>query len=106
MPLYNKLVRDQIPQIIENEGKSYSSKILDDNDYHAALLDKIEEELQELREAPETKRKEELADIIEVIYALSQFYGTDISELQQVREQKKNKRGGFAKRIYLIKVDD
>src|ERR1700679_4294977 len=62
--VYNKLVRDKIPEIIRADGKKLKTRVLSDEEHLEALLAKVEEELKELREA---KNVEELADLHEVL---------------------------------------
>ncbi|MCU1806370.1 nucleoside triphosphate pyrophosphohydrolase [Cytobacillus firmus] len=107
MPTYNKLVRDQIPEIIEKTGKKFSTRILDDNEYIKELKKKSFEELQEY---VETNNKEdaieELADVLEIIHALAEYHGASIEEVEEIRKQKAEKRGGFKEKIFLIEVED
>ncbi|WP_404354871.1 nucleoside triphosphate pyrophosphohydrolase [Cytobacillus firmus] len=107
MPTYNKLVRDGIPEIIEKTGKKFSTRILDDNEYIKELKKKSFEELQEY---VETNNKEdaieELADVLEIIHALAEYHGASIEEVEEIRKQKAEKRGGFKEKIFLIEVED
>ena len=81
MPIHNKLVRDKIPQIIKNDGKTPITKILNDDDYIAELRKKSEEELQEyLSAATNEAALEELADLLEVIHALAKVHGSSIED--------------------------
>lgn len=107
MPIHNKLVRDQIPAIIKNAGKTFTSRILADNEYITEINRKMHEELAEY-EAAETKEEtiEELADLLELIHAAAAVYGTSFEELEKVRTEKAEKRGGFEERIYLMEVQD
>jgi len=99
--LYNKLVRDNIPQIIEEDGKSCDYEILSDEEYIKKLDDKLDEEIAEYHKDANVS---ELADIIEVIYALARANGYSIEELEKIRIKKKVKNGGFDKRILLKEV--
>jgi predicted house-cleaning noncanonical NTP pyrophosphatase (MazG superfamily) len=47
MPIYNKLVRDRIPEIINNSGSTLTSRILDDTEYRVELRTKLQEEVNE-----------------------------------------------------------
>ncbi|WP_226672090.1 nucleoside triphosphate pyrophosphohydrolase [Rossellomorea aquimaris] len=107
MPLYNKLVRDKIPQIIESKGKEFSTKILNDEDYIKYLKEKAYEELDEYC-AAETDEEavEELADLLEVVRALSKQHGSTIEEVEAVRKDKAEKRGEFQEKVFLIEVKD
>jgi predicted house-cleaning noncanonical NTP pyrophosphatase (MazG superfamily) len=107
MPTYNKLVRDKIPQIIEQSGKKFSARILNDQRYIKYLQQKSYEELDEYCAAG-TKEDavEELADLLEIIHSLAHHHGSSIEEVEKVREKKAEKRGGFKERILLIEVED
>lgn len=103
MPVYNKLVRDKIPEIIENAGKIPHTRILDNDEYITELDRKLDEECAEFHK---DKNVEELADIMEVVYALAEAIGSSPEELERVRKDKADKRGGFEKKIFLERVDD
>ncbi|MCK6206479.1 nucleoside triphosphate pyrophosphohydrolase [Bacillus infantis] len=107
MTTYNKLVRDKIPQIIEQSGKKFSARILNDQEYIKYLQQKSYEELDEYCSA-ETKEDavEELADLLEIIHSLAHQHESSIEEVEKVREKKTEKRGGFKERILLIEVED
>lgn len=107
MPLHNKLVRDLIPTIIKNSGKKFSIRILNDTEYIKELNKKSLEELNEYLEADNSEDAiEELADMMEVIYAIAEYHGASIEILEEVRREKAEKRGGFKGKIYLIEVED
>ncbi|MGV3263510.1 nucleoside triphosphate pyrophosphohydrolase [Cytobacillus pseudoceanisediminis] len=107
MPTYNKLVRDRIPEIIENTGKNFSTRVLDNNEYIQELKKKSFEELQEYVETNNNEDAiEELADVLEIIHALAEYHGASIEEVEEVRKQKAEKRGGFKEKIFLIEVED
>ncbi|WP_223701697.1 nucleoside triphosphate pyrophosphohydrolase [Sutcliffiella deserti] len=107
MPTYNKLVRDKIPQIIEESGKKYTSEILNDHDYIKYLKLKSYEELDEYCASQSNEEAvEELADLLEVIHALATHHGFSMEEVEEVRKEKANKRGGFQEKIFLVEVED
>ena len=97
--IYNKLVRDKIPQIIENQGETPCIRILSDDVYAHALDEKLKEETAEFLKE---KNLEELADILEVVYAQAENLGYSKEELLRCRDSKHEKRGGFQKRVFLI----
>ncbi|MFS0556885.1 phosphoribosyl-ATP pyrophosphohydrolase [Brevibacillus sp. 179-C9.3 HS] len=106
MKVYNKLVRDKIPQIIESNGKQCSVRVLDDAKNDAALKIKMQEELNEFLEATEPgQQMEELADLLEVVYAFVQNKGVGLEELERIRQEKYVERGGFQQRIFLQGVE-
>ena len=92
-----KLVRDKIPEIIEASGATPLTRILETEEYLSCLEAKLDEEVQEFQES---KSPEELADILEVVYALAEAHGCSREQLQQIFDAKHTARGGFEKRIY------
>ena len=104
--IYNKLVRDKIPEIIKNNNGDPIIRILDDNEYKQELEKKLYEEyLEVLDTQTHEERIEELADMLEIIDALAVLEGKTLGDVVEVAKQKKLKRGGFEKRIYLERVD-
>ncbi|AJH72897.1 putative phosphoribosyl-ATP pyrophosphohydrolase [Bacillus cereus ATCC 4342] len=107
MPTYNKLVRDRIPEIIENNGKTFTTRILNEKEYIEEVSKKTQEELAEYLEAESKEHKvEELADLLELVNALAQYEGVTLEDVEQVRKQKAEKRGGFQERVFLVEVHD
>jgi len=107
MPIYNKLVRDKIPKAIERSGKAFQTRILSDNEYKQVLQKKLQEELEEYISAPNDQNAiEELADILELIHAITATHGSSMEELEQVRIKKLTDRGGFKDKVFLIEVAD
>lgn len=100
---YYKLVRDRIPEIIEVSGKTCKTEILKDEEYIRMIDAKLDEELAEYHK---DQNIEELADLIEVIYAAAAARGYTIEQLEQVRAEKAEKRGGFQKKILLVEVTE
>ncbi len=103
MSMYNKLVRDKIPEIIMKSGTTAHCRVLDTDDYISELDRKQNEESAEYQT---DKNIEELADILEVIYAIAEARGYSATELERVRLEKSEKRGGFSQRIFLENVED
>ena len=98
---YHKLVRDRIPELIEKEGKQSVCSVLSDEEYLEFLDRKLSEELEEYLE---DKSMEELADLLEVMMAVAKARGSSIEEIERIRQQKADKRGGFEKKILLEEV--
>lgn len=92
-----KLVRDKIPDIIRNAGKNPIVEILSEEDYLVELDKKLNEEVTEYQA---DKSIEEMADILEVLFAICEARGYTVEELIKVRECKRENRGGFKDRIY------
>jgi predicted house-cleaning noncanonical NTP pyrophosphatase (MazG superfamily) len=107
MPIYNKLVRDRIPEVIGSTGKQFSTSILDNEEYIKELKNKSFEELEEYINAENNQDAiEELADLLEIIHALAECHGASIEKVEEVRKKKAEKRGGFKEKIFLIEVED
>jgi predicted house-cleaning noncanonical NTP pyrophosphatase (MazG superfamily) len=102
MKVYNKLVRDRIPQILGEKGVKYEARRLDVVEFQDALVEKLKEELNEYLEA---KNPEELADLLEVIYTLAAVQGYGFRKLEEVRIKKSLTNGLFRDRVFLIKAD-
>ncbi|MCR4675355.1 MAG: nucleoside triphosphate pyrophosphohydrolase [Lachnospiraceae bacterium] len=100
---YNKLVRDKIPEIIRNDGKTCEVEILSDEKYLEMLDAKLDEELAEYHK---DQNVEELADLLEVILAAAEARGCSREQLELVRKEKFEKRGGFKEKILLKTVTD
>ena len=103
MKQYHKLVRDRIPEIIENDGKTCIYETLSDEEYITLLDQKLGEELAEYQES---KSLEELADLLEVMQAVVKARGWTWEELEQARANKAAKRGGFERKILLKEVQE
>jgi predicted house-cleaning noncanonical NTP pyrophosphatase (MazG superfamily) len=99
-----KLVRDNIPDIIRRNGEEPQIRTATDEEYKRALLDKLEEEVAELRrsiDAPEWI--EEMADVFEVITALNELKEASVEDVISVQLRKREERGAFKKRILWTK---
>ena len=99
---YHKLVRDNIPEIIKESGENPITHIAEDEEYEKALMQKLQEEVAEFLENP---TKEEIADILEVLYAIVKLKGYKMDEIEKIRQEKVEKRGGFEKRIILDRTE-
>ncbi|MCH9669650.1 MAG: nucleoside triphosphate pyrophosphohydrolase [Actinomycetia bacterium] len=98
-----KLVRDGIPAIIAASGRTANVKRLDGSDYHAALLDKLDEETAELRQATAPAAVlEEAADVLEVLIGIVGEHGHNLDALLRSAEIKRAERGGFTERLWLL----
>ncbi|ARA99447.1 MULTISPECIES: nucleoside triphosphate pyrophosphohydrolase [Geobacillus] len=107
MPVYNKLVRDRIPAIIEQAGKTFTTRILNEEEYKKELQKKAFEELEEYVQAMTDEAAiEELADVLEIVHALAACHGASIEQVEQIRVKKAEERGGFREKIFLVEVRD
>ena len=101
---YGKLVRDNIPNIIRENGENPVTRILTDEEYKKELEKKLLEECKEVLETKNDDRIEELADLLEVMLALGKVEGKTFEDIINVCEQKRVKRGAFGQKIYFEKV--
>ena len=107
MAVHNKLVRDNMRQIILDAGRKPIMKILNHEEYITELRKKSQEELQEYLTAETNEEAlEELADLLEVMHALAKLHDSSIEEVEKIRVKKAAKRGGFSDKVFLIEVTD
>ncbi|WP_291575931.1 nucleoside triphosphate pyrophosphohydrolase [Clostridium sp. UBA4548] len=102
MKVYNKLVRDKIPQVIEGDGRRCETSIVSKEQLLPLLEDKLKEEVNEFMQ---DKNLEELADIMEVVFGLAENLGYSEEDLLKKREEKKEARGGFKEGVFLKTVE-
>lgn len=106
LPIYNKLVRDRIPEIIEKSGKGYLTALLTDDEFVQVLKEKLKEETTELIEAQSNQEvTEEAADVLELLHAIAKVNGVSMEEIEKIRQEKKKQSGGFDDRIFLTEVE-
>ncbi len=103
MKVYNKLVRDKIPEIIEKDNCKPNTRVLEETEYKKELDKKL---LEEVNEYIKDDNIEEIADILEVIYAILESKKVTKEDIELVRVKKREKRGGFEKRIFLENVEE
>ncbi|MFB2875743.1 nucleotide pyrophosphohydrolase [Floridanema aerugineum] len=99
---YHKLVRDKIPEIIQQSGLKCETLTLAESEYREALRQKVVEEAQEVVTADEEDLIAELADIYEVIDAIIETYGINRELIIAEQMRRRNERGGFQKRVKLL----
>lgn len=102
MTEYHKLVRNKIPDIIRSSGEVPYTRTLDDHEYTILLEKKLDEEVEEYHQ---DKCVEELADILEVVFALADNIGCSRESLMEAYQRKHDERGGFTARCFLIGKD-
>jgi predicted house-cleaning noncanonical NTP pyrophosphatase (MazG superfamily) len=103
MKIYNKLVRDKIPEIIKADGKKFKTRILNDEEHLKELVKKLKEEAVELEK---NSSIEELADVKEVTIAIREALGIHAGELEDMRRKKAAERGRFKNKIFLESVEE
>ena len=101
--IINKLVRDRIPELIAANGEDGEYYVYPIDDFENELILKLQEETGEYLES---KNPEELADILEVLMELIKIRNFTLSEIDIIRKKKLEERGGFSKRIFLVKVEE
>lgn len=103
--IYNKLVRDKIPEIIKNNNEIPITKTLNEVEYKKELENKLLEEYNEVISASKKDDYlEELADMLEVIEALALVQNENLEYILKIKSEKKKKRGGFTNKIFLEKT--
>jgi len=100
--IYNKLIRDRIPEIIRSDGKQFDFKIMSENEYRQALLEKLVEEAQEAAQSCDDNLPIELADLYEVIDAVMAAWKIRQKEVKGIQAKRREQRGGFERRIKLL----
>ena len=101
--IYNKAVRDKIPDIIKEAGNICNVKKLSDSEFLVSLEKKLEEETEEYLQS---KSVEELVDILEVTYRISQLKGTNVERLEEIRKEKAQNLGVFEKNLFLLDTEE
>lgn len=105
--IHNKLVRDNIINIIESRKETVKYHILDDENFKKELLKKLKEECDEvIRAKNKEELLEELADVLEVIKSIGNLENYNLNDIINEAEKKKINKGGFDKKIYLEKTND
>jgi predicted house-cleaning noncanonical NTP pyrophosphatase (MazG superfamily) len=98
---HKKLIRDKIPEIIDANNGHYETRILDDTEYEVELKRKLVEEAKELQGAGKEEIIGELADVLELVKSITAQNGIEFSVVEEKQVNKKEKRGGFDKKIFL-----
>lgn len=100
---YNKLVRDNIPEIISKDGAKPVTRVLNDEEFKKELLKKLMKESQEVVEAVVDKKEliKEIGDVFEVLDSIINVFNIDAEEIKRIKQERKEKRGGFDKKIFL-----
>ena len=104
--VFNKLVRDNIPNIIDNNGEVAVTRVLDDEEYKKELYKKLLEEANEVINSTEEETLEELADVLEILSSIASLNNKFIEDIIEIARMKREKRGGFQKRLFLERTYD
>ena len=101
--IYQKLVRDRIPEIMRSQGSVPEVRMLDDAEYKKFLRLKTVEEAGEVNAAKTREQMvKELGDVLEVLEAVMENEGISAEEVQMLKAKRKIERGGFHDRVFLI----
>lgn len=101
MKVYDKLVRDRIPEIIESSGNKCEIEVVSDEIALEYLYKKLNEEVSELLE---DKNLDEIVDVMEVLFAIGSKYGYSEEDVLNRRNEKRDSRGGFEDNLILKKT--
>lgn len=99
--VYDKLVRDLIPEVIARDGKRAFTRRATPAELGPRLAAKLAEEAAEFRDRPCI---DELADVLECVHALCAHHGFTLDAIERARLAKRAERGGFDGGIILEKV--
>ena len=97
----HKLVRDNIPAIIRQQGETPITRTLDSREYARCLEEKLREEVEEFLAELSLQ---ELSDILEVLEAIARLQGWPSEAVRQAKEDKARCSGAFRHRVFLEKV--
>jgi len=105
---FNKLVGDNVVPKLEARGLQFEARTIEsDEEYGAELVKKIVEEAGEVRDAKDREELvKEIADLVDVISALRELKGITDDELSAALAVRREKRGGFSKRSYVLWTED
>ena len=103
--IFNKLVRDNIPNKIANNGEKAITRTLNDEEYRNELYKKLIEESQEVMHSEDSEETlEELADVLEVLKSIAELDNKNLDDIIEASNKKRLKHGGFEKKIFLEKT--
>lgn len=103
---FDKLVRDKISQILKDKNIIVNEKKLDKQEFIESLKNKLIEEANEVKQSKNVEElKEELADVLEVFLAFLDIYEINFDEIEAIRENKAEERGGFEEKIYISSIE-
>lgn len=99
---HKKLIRDRIPEFIKATNDDSEIRILDNSEFEIELKKKLMEEAKGVTKASKEELLNELADVLELIKSISSHYKIDFKEVEKYQIEKREKRGGFAKKLFLV----
>lgn len=96
--VFNKLVRDRIPEIIKASGDECDYRIASKQEFRVLLNQKLREEAEELIDNP---CAEEIGDVLEVVETIARLNAIGLEDIKADKIKKKKERGGFNSRVVL-----
>jgi predicted house-cleaning noncanonical NTP pyrophosphatase (MazG superfamily) len=106
--IFNKLVRDKIPEIIAADKAVAKTRTLQPEEFIKELFNKAKEEIEELIKTQEDKKEvmKEIGDVYEVLDAIIANLDLSKDEILKLQAERRDKRGGFKKRIFLESIEE
>ena len=106
MQKYNKLVRDNIPDIIRSNGERPVTRKLSVTEYKKELLKKLQEEAKEVAHAKGKQEvTKELSDVQEVLIAIYKAFNIAYGDVTKIARKRRKERGAFTKKIFLERTE-
>lgn len=102
---HQKLIRDKIPKFIEERGGNFETRVLDNEEFEEELKKKLVEEAKEVVGASDKEMLNELSDVLELVKSIAARYKIGFEEVVRYQEKKREERGAFGKRLFLIWSD-
>jgi len=99
---HQKLIRDKIPEYVKASGDEFETRVMDNSEFEKELKKKLIKEAKELSHASNESLLNELADVLELVKSICSQYKIKFHEVERYQIEKRKKRGGFNKRIFLI----
>lgn len=99
---HNKLIRDNVPEVIESNNEPYETVELDDKKFETELKKKLVEESKEVSDCSSEELVNELADVLELIKSIAAHYNISFKKVEGFQKKKRKERGAFKKRLFLI----
>lgn len=100
--IHNKLIRDKIPQLIEANNEPYEIRVMEEKEFEKELRKKLVEEASELLKTGKDDLVNEMADVLELLKSIAVFYKIDFKLIEEKQVKKREERGGFKKRLFLV----
>lgn len=99
---HHKLIRDKIPQKIKANGDDYETRVLGKTEFEKELKKKLVEEAKEVAKASKEELLNELVDVLELTKSIASHHKISFSKVERFQDEKRKKRGGFKKRLFLV----